>query len=401
LTNIYIFFEFLPFFFKINLSFSFSCNILFTKCAKEPARVGTRCAFGQQYINFNCGILGDLYMNKKLVTVAMGVALTLPLAVQAANSGPTVYGKLAAGYQLADNGVVDQFEMVSNASRLGFKGTADLSNGLEGLYQIERSIDMTGESATIGQRNTFVGLKGSFGSVMVGIYDTPLKASQGKADMFNDNGAELFGVAGGDITHVLSLSETRLNNSVTYVSPKLADAVEFRLQIAPGERSDVSATALTASEEDGVANQASMSIVYDANGFYGAIAYDSEVRANAPSNYNIPSADLDPLDTVRITGGVTMGAVSAYAMFEQAEPSDGSADSESGFLLSGSYAIGQTTLKAQLIQSDIYSDGGQQFALGVDQKLAKNTKATAFFNDFSDDDDEESDLFGVGIEHSF
>jgi len=47
-------------------------------------------------------------MNKKLVTVAMGVALTLPLAVQAANSGPTVYGKLFAGYQLSDNGVVDQ-----------------------------------------------------------------------------------------------------------------------------------------------------------------------------------------------------------------------------------------------------------------------------------------------------
>ena len=348
-------------------------------------------------------------MNKKLVTVAMGVALTLPLAVQAANSGPTVYGKLAAGYQLSDNGVVDQFEMVSNASRLGFKGTADLSNGLEGLYQIERSIDMTGESATIGQRNTFVGLKGVFGSVMVGVYDTPLKLSQGKADMFNDNSAELSGVRGGDLTNVLSASEVRANNSVTYVSPKIAGGLEVMLQVAPGERSDRTDLSF-ASEADGPADQASMSLVYDQNGFYGALAYDSEVQSTQGTQPH-SATFLTGRDTIRLTGGATMGAFAGYVMFEQSELANvAGADSESGFLLSGSYTVGQTTLKAQFISSDILSEGGQQISLGVDQALAKKTKLMAFYNTFENDDSAsdadsdpqaESDMFGIGVEHSF
>jgi len=331
-------------------------------------------------------------MNKKLVTVAMGVALTLPLAVQAANSGPTVYGKLFAGYQLSDNGVVDQYEMQTNNSRLGFKGTADLSNGLEGIYQIERGIDMTGEDATISQRSTYVGLKGSFGTVTAGIHDTPFKMSQGKADMFNDMEAELSGVRDLDLKDVLTSGELRIQNSIAYLSPKFSGAV-FSLLVAPGERSDT-AVATAASEADGLVDQASLSLVYDQNGFYGAIAYDSEVQSTQ-------GTFSTARDAIRLTGGATMGAVSAYVMLEQSEPSNGSADSETGFLVSGSYAIGQTTLKAQVISSDIRAAGGQQVSLGVDQALAKKTRAMAFFSTYENDANAESDVFGVGVEHSF
>ena len=338
-------------------------------------------------------------MNKKLVTVAMGVVLTLPLAVQAANSGPTVYGKLFAGYQLSDNGVVDQYEMQTNSSRLGFKGTADLSNGLEGIYQIERGIDITGEDTTISARPTYVGLKGSFGTVTAGVQDTPFKMSQGKADMFNDVEAELSGVRDLDLKDVLTSGEIRMTNSIAYFSPKFS-GMEFRLQVAPGERSDTT-VAPAASESDGPVDQASLSLVYDQNGFYGAIAYDSDVQSTQ-GTLTSGATFLTGRDAVRLTGGATMGAFAGYVMFEQSELANvAGADSETGFLVSGSYAIGQTTLKAQVISSDIRAAGGQQVSLGVDQALAKKTRAMAFFSTYENDADAESDVFGVGVEHSF
>ncbi len=341
-------------------------------------------------------------MNKKLVTVTIGVALSLPfVAVQAANSGPTVYGKLFAGYQLSDNGVVDQYEMQTNSSRFGFKGTADLSNGLEGIYQIERGIDITGEDTTISARPTYVGLKGSFGTITAGVQDTPFKMSQGKADMFNDVEAELSGVRDLDLKDVLTSGEIRMTNSIAYLSPKFS-GMEFRLQVAPGERSDTTVVT-AASEADGPLDQASLSLVYEQNGFYGAIAYDSEVQSTQGTTIPASGATfLTGRDAVRLTGGATMGAFSGYVMLEQSELANvAGADSETGFLVSGSYAIGQTTLKAQVISSDIRAAGGQQVSLGVDQALAKKTRAMAFFSTYKNDADAESDVFGVGVEHSF
>src|SRR3546814_11143333 len=62
-------------------------------------------------------------------------------------------------------------------------GVADLKC----IYQLEYGIDPDGsEGAPFSERNIFVGLKGGFGAVQFGKYDTPVKNAGAKADIFND-----------------------------------------------------------------------------------------------------------------------------------------------------------------------------------------------------------------------
>src|SRR3546814_11626069 len=77
-----------------------------------------------------------------------------------------------------------------------------------------RSIDPDGsEGAPFSERNIFVGLKGGFGAVQFGKYDTPVKNAGAKTDLFNDQSI-------GDIGSLL-VGETRQNNMFQYASPKM------------------------------------------------------------------------------------------------------------------------------------------------------------------------------------
>jgi len=84
----------------------------------------------------------------------------------------TLYGIMDASIDVTDNGDtataqgVRTHKVSSNSSRLGFKGTEDLGNGLNAVWQIETAIAADGganqsATATTGQlnnRNTFIGL---------------------------------------------------------------------------------------------------------------------------------------------------------------------------------------------------------------------------------------------------
>ena len=115
----------------------------------------------------------------------------LVLISMSAISAPKVYGKLniAVNNDGSDGVNEQEIDLVSNASRLGFKGKVDMKNGLTGIYQIEYQVDITNDNTkgkTFDQRNSFVGLKGNFGTLKLGTHDTPLKLAQLKADLFND-----------------------------------------------------------------------------------------------------------------------------------------------------------------------------------------------------------------------
>src|SRR3546814_1559695 len=80
------------------------------------------------------------------------------------------------------------FKDQNNSSRLGFKGDQDVGVAdLKVIYQLEYGIDPDGsEGAPFSERNIFVGLKGGFGAVQFGKYDTPVKNAGAKTDLFND-----------------------------------------------------------------------------------------------------------------------------------------------------------------------------------------------------------------------
>ncbi len=119
-------------------------------------------------------------MNKKLVALAVAGACALPLAAEA-QLQVTLYGRAnmdlefvkASGPGAADGSTSTVTRVSSNSSRFGLRGTEPLGGGLTAFFQVENSVPWDGSNAagvggTIGGRETFVGIQGSYGQIWLG-----------------------------------------------------------------------------------------------------------------------------------------------------------------------------------------------------------------------------------------
>ena len=119
------------------------------------------------------------------------------------------YGKLNFSYENEDSAEESNTDFVNNASRIGIKGNFKLNDKYSLIFQAENEIDPTDGKAdgekVFKERNTFVGIKGDFGKLYAGTYDSALKLGQLKVDLFNDTRA--------DIKYILQ-GENRMNSFV-------------------------------------------------------------------------------------------------------------------------------------------------------------------------------------------
>jgi predicted porin len=118
-------------------------------------------------------------MNKKLVALAVAGAFALPLAAQAQTANVTLYGRLNMDLefvrgQQADGSNPTVNRISSNSSRLGVRGTESLGGGLNAIFQIESDIKGDTGGSVTANRETYVGLQGSWGKFTVGKFLMPL-----------------------------------------------------------------------------------------------------------------------------------------------------------------------------------------------------------------------------------
>ena len=287
---------------------------------------------------------------------------------------PTVYGKLWISVESQDTASGTEVDMVSNASRLGVKGSMDFGEGIEAIYQAEYEIDPVDGTAdeskdrTFKQRNSFVGLKGSVGTIFLGKHDTATKKSQKKIDLFND--------LAGDIKNILQ-GENRMSDLVGYTTPKI---------------NGFSATfnAIKGTEglgDDSIGDSTSTSISYDSENFYIALAFDSELKG---------------YDSTRFTLQIPFNRSQLGIMFQDSEKLSTGVE-EDGYVISFSQKVGDKgTLKFQQAESDMKLDSGKQFSFGYDYKLSSKAKAFFFFTDLSGDNrSKEKEITGIGFEYKF
>jgi len=299
-------------------------------------------------------------MLKTLIASAVLASLSTPVF---ADTG--IYGKVNVSVQSSDEGDGSVTEIKSNASRLGFKGSEKLEDGLTVFYKYEFQVDVSDESKekNLKSRNQYVGIKGGFGEVVIGRNDTLFKQSQGKLDIFSDYEADI---------KVLWEGENRMSDSITYKSPKF-NGVQFGVTYVSDEENDDSATSISATYGDKALKKGK---------YYAAIAVDSE---------------MDGYDATRITLGTKIEGVKLGAMFQTQEAVD-SGEEESGFLVNAQYKVGKFNLKGQYQTLEDYSG----ITFGVDRKLGKSTKAFAFVTSFDYDGDKaDRDYLAIGLEHKF
>ena len=287
---------------------------------------------------------------------------------------PTVYGKLWISIESQNTASGTEVDMVSNASRLGIKGSMDFGEGIEAIYQAEYEVDPVDGTAdeskdrTFKQRNSFVGLKGSVGTIFLGKHDTATKKSQKKIDLFND--------LAGDIKNILQ-GENRMSDLVGYTTPKI---------------NGFSATfnAIKGTEglgDDSIGDSTSTSFSYDSENFYIALAFDSELKG---------------YDSTRLTLQIPFNRSQLGIMLQDSEKLSTGVE-EDGYVISFSQKVGDKgTLKFQQAESDMKLDSGKQFSFGYDYKLSNKAKAFFFFTDLSGDNtSKEKEITGIGFEYKF
>lgn len=156
------------------------------------------------------------------------IALTLAALPVAAMADVTLYGTIKAGVEVsrvkdagtykAQGGKSKTATQIADfGSKIGFKGQEDLGNGMKAIWQLEQKASIAGTNSGWGNRQSFIGLKGDFGTVRAGNLNTVLKDSGDNVNAW-ESGSNTEDVLGlGTIGHV----ESR-EISVRYDSPVFA-----------------------------------------------------------------------------------------------------------------------------------------------------------------------------------
>lgn len=335
---------------------------------------------------------------KNGIVLATAVVLgSLPVIAGAA--GPTVYGKVNVslesidfeGAGLAGPRVADQWELNSNSSRLGVKGDFDLDVGnLKAVYLAEFGIDVDeGDSGgeTFSQRNVYAGLKGAYGTVTAGRFDTPLKRIEGPVDQFNDLYGDLDNFIGG---------QNRSSNIVQYQTPALWDGLTIKAAFSPAEQDDVDDDGIA---DDGLADTVSASVEWARGGLYAAAAYEKDQAARRSVD-GIARADL-----LRATLAYRFGPLELGALAQQAEDATPGSDlKDRSLLASAAWHFDRLTLKAQGGETEGRETGEtlQLWALGADYHLGAGTVAYLYLSQLEREDaGSEDHAAGTGLVFKF
>lgn len=306
-------------------------------------------------------------MNKKLLTIAVAAAMAAPMAVQAE---ATIYGKLhlsldwvdysdnnanALGqgyrYNASSNGYcttpgLKGWDVCSRASRLGFKGSEDLGNGLKAIWKIETQVAMSdadtsivdNDPGTLRWRNTYIGLAGNWGTMLMGRHDTPMKMSTAKQDIFSDTMAD-YNLAG-------NLQDIRADNVVAYVSPNWAGFTLAGAIIPVG--GSTASGAANPGDADSIADGWSVAGQYDNGPFFAALAYEAFNEDMVPAN--------DDFNKWRAGVGWNADLFKVNFVWES------DIDYQNSWVINGQFNFGNNAVKAMYTQSDEKNNNGAKFA---------------------------------------
>ena len=278
-------------------------------------------------------------MKKKLL--ALAVAAALPMG--AAQADVTVYGKAHISIDNIDPDAGDSYtDVTSRASRLGFKGSEDLGDGLTLVWKMENQLNMADGGGGFSARNQYIGLAGGFGTFLYGRHDTPTKMSTGKLDLFGD---EL-----GDYNATAGIIDVRAADAIAYVAPAMGGLTLVGAIVPDGDY-----------DGDGdIVGGYSLAAMYSAGGLFLAGGYESldDLLGGADATH------------WRVGAGFDMGNIHVGAIYQDAD--DFGFDS---MMINGSFGFGNNKVKAQWGNIDV--NGGSDtdaWAIGFDHNMSKRSK---------------------------
>ena len=335
-------------------------------------------------------------MKRSLIVTAMLASLS---SVAFAQSSVSIYGIVDAGINSVDNGVNRTTGIDSglqSVSRLGFRGTESLGNGLSASFALETGINADtggfGQSNTAFGRQAWVGLNSdTLGSAKLGLQYTPLRNAVDAVDPFN------IGLAGNALkTLGNGAYQEGIKNAVTYTTPNfngLSGQVAYGFGEVAGSTSSNSTVGL--------------GVNYDLGNVSIRAAYND---LNGVSN----SPDTSDLF---IGGTYNFGFVKAHAAFADRKVDTNAVVAGSvktrNYLLGASVPFGPHTVMASYIRSDVRNVANadsNQYAIGYSYAMSKRTNLYSSYGRYTNDNGVALNVvapgatgsqFNAGVRHVF
>ncbi len=339
-------------------------------------------------------------MKKSLIALAVAGVVSAPAF--AATSNVDVYGIMNIAVEDKDIGGVDM-HIVDNVSRIGFKGSEDLGGGMKAVWQIEQGISGAasgvGGGTSIANRNTFIGLAGGFGTVLMGRHDTPYKLGTGSLDIFGDTVADYNSGRLNGVDVLMNTHDHRDAQALAYISPTWGG---FHFAVA----------AVMAEETAG--GNAGSGLGND--DLFDAVSATG-VYVNGPLFASLSYQDVNLVDSTALKLGVgyTMGDTAIGFVYEDVDVGALNRDS---WLVNVKHSMGPIVLKAQYGSVDSFGVDQTQWALGADYNLSKRTSVYAVYGNGDSDATRAAIVasgvtaalattsgdvsgFNIGVKHSF
>ena len=133
-------------------------------------------------------------------------------------------------------------EVNANSSRYGFRGSVDITDNLEGDWQVEGDLDFPEreDDNVLGRRDSWLGLKGPWGQINLGNHKTPYRTESGdQVGFLGVNAGNLVSISNlmtgpGFIRESEASFHRREENAIFYWSPDF-NGFSFRAQVSTDE----------------------------------------------------------------------------------------------------------------------------------------------------------------------
>ena len=346
-------------------------------------------------------------MKKLFIALALAGA---SVAVAHAQSAVEIYGVADMGF-VAESGTIPSAATkvtpvkkltsgVQSGTRLGFKGTEDLGDGMKAFFVLETGIaaDAGGfnQGNTAFARQSFVGLRSDLGTLTLGRQYVPLFNTLMVADPF---AAGMAGAA----QNLMPTGGIRMNNTIKYTSPLFAG---FSTEVAYGFGEAV--------DNSSKGQERSAAINYSEGGLRVALAYNDWIEKVVDTTTNPVTVTYKPkrkdwflaanydLKVAKIFAGVT--------------DTDFGGVKSNDYLIGAQIPFGKHTFIASYINKDVRNVSNKdanQIALGYTYAFSKRTNLYAAWGRINNDSAADytvgnnSDLgtgekaFNFGLRHLF
>jgi predicted porin len=326
-------------------------------------------------------------MKKKLLALSIGAALTAA-TVPAMSAELKISGRAHVSVDHYDNGAAKDsngMDVSSNSSRLRFSGKAQPAEGLEVFMQLEQEIRFDrrrddGSGGTVGDtfttRDSFVGLKGDFGTVRLGYFDTPTKKVRSFTDMFGDRVGDARNMTKGTF-------DQRFQNGIHYQAPAFS-GLTFDIQYSSDNRAtDAQQRDFSNNEREAV----STSLTYKMKDLTAMVAYENQGQGTGK-------------DRTAVRVGATYNVMKGFRVAGFFEDANKDSNDNQVYGVGAYYDLTpEYRLRGQYYmatESSAKKDGASMFGVGIDRRFGRDLTLYGMYAMTSNDKEASFSVTGGG-----